>query len=235
MKRTLTLLFIIKILFLSGFNGYAQKKEIKINDTITKNNKYGLRIGVDIARPIISLFDENFSGFEVMADYRLTHRFYIAIEYGFDQDNQTESNLIAASKGSYLKIGGDFNAYNNWVGMNNAIYVGLRYGVSTFDQNLQGYTIYTGDSTFPGTMVFDPRSYEGLTAQWAEFIFGIKTEILTNLFLSINLQLKNKFSEDIPENFNNLYIPGFNKTNDYGNFGVGFGYGISYLIPIYKK
>ena len=235
MKRTLTLLFIIKILFLSGFNGYAQKKEIKINDTITKNNKYGLRIGVDIARPVISLFDENFSGFEVMADYRLTHRFYIAIEYGFDQDNQTESNLIAASKGSYLKIGGDFNAYNNWVGMNNAIYVGLRYGVSTFDQNLQGYTIYTGDSTFPGTMVFDPRSYEGLTAQWAEFIFGIKTEILTNLFLSINLQLKNKFSEDIPENFNNLYIPGFNKTNDYGNFGVGFGYGISYLIPIYKK
>ena len=235
MKRTLTLLFIIKILFLSGFNGYAQKKEIKINDTITKNNKYGLRIGVDIARPIISLFDENFSGFEVMADYRLTHRFYIAIEYGFDQDNQTESNLIAASKGSYLKIGGDFNAYNNWVGMNNAIYVGLRYGVSTFDQNLQGYTIYTGDSTFPGTMVFDPRSYEGLTAQWAEFIFGIKTEILTNLFLSINLQLKNKFSEDVPENFNNLYIPGFNKTNDYSDFGVGFGYGVSYLIPIYKK
>jgi hypothetical protein len=235
MKRTLTLLFFIKILFLSEFNGYAQKKEIKINDTITKNNKYGLRIGVDIARPVISLFDENFSGFEVMADYRLTHRFYIAVEYGFDQDNQTESNLIAASKGSYLKIGGDFNAYNNWVGMNNAIYVGLRYGFSTFDQNLEGYTIYTGDSTFPGTMVFDPRSYEGLTAQWAEFIFGIKTEILTNLFLSINLQLKNKFSEDIPENFNNLYIPGFNKTNDYGNFGVGFGYGISYLIPIYKK
>ena len=235
MKRTLTLLFFIKILFLSEFNGYAQKKEIKINDTITKNNKYGLRIGVDIARPVISSFDENFSGFEVMADYRLTHRFYIAVEYGFDQDNQTESNLIAASKGSYLKIGGDFNAYNNWVGMNNAIYVGLRYGVSTFDQNLEGYTIYTGDSTFPGTMVFDPKSYEGLTAQWAEFIFGIKTEILTNLFLSINLQLKNKFSEDIPENFNNLYIPGFNKTNDYGNFGVGFGYGISYLIPIYKK
>ena len=192
-------------------------------------------LGTAIARPLISLFDENFSGFEVMADYRLTHRFYIAVEYGFDQDNQTESNLIAASKGSYLKIGGDFNAYNNWVGMNNAIYVGLRYWVSTFDQNLEGYTIYTGDSTFPGTMVFDPRSYEELTAQWAEFIFGIKTEILTNLFLSINLQLKNKFSEDIPENFNNLYIPGFNKTNDYGNFGVGFGYGISYLIPIYKK
>ena len=170
-----------------------------------------------------------------MVDYRLSHRFFIAAEYGFDQDNQTESNLIASTKGSYFKIGGDFNAYNNWVGMNNAIYVGLRYGFSTFDQNLEGYTIYTGDSTFPGTMVIDPSAYKGLTAHWAEFIFGIKTEILTNLFLSINLQLKNKFFEDVPENFNNLYIPGFNKTNDYSDFGVGFGYGVSYLIPIYKK
>jgi hypothetical protein len=235
MNKILTSLFFIKVLFLSCYWGFAQEIERNINDTITKNNKYGLRIGADVARPSISLFDENFSGFEFMVDYRLTHQFYIAAEYGFDQDNQTESNLTASTKGSYFKIGGDFNAYNNWVGMNNAIYVGLRYGFSTFDQNLEGYTIYTGDSTFPGTMVIDPSAYKGLTAHWAEFIFGIKTEILTNLFLSINLQLKNKFSEDVPENFNNLYIPGFNKTNDYSDFGVGFGYGVSYLIPIYKK
>ena len=235
MNKILTSLFFIKVLLLSCYWGFAQEIERTINDTITKNNKYGLRVGADLARPTISLFDENFSGFEFMVDYRLTHRFYIAAEYGFDQDNQTESNLIAFTKGSYFKIGSDFNAYNNWVGMNNAIYVGLRYGFSTFDQNLEEYTIYTGNSTFPGTMVIDPSTYKGLTAHWAEFIFGIKTEILTNLFLSINLQLKNKFSEDVPENFNNLYIPGFNKTNDYSDFGVGFGYGISYLIPIYKK
>ena len=235
MNKILTSLFFIKVLLLTCYWGFAQEIEITINDTITKNNKYGLRVGADVARPAISLFDENFSGFEFIVDYRLTHRFYIAAEYGFDQDNQTEGNLIATTKGSYFKIGVDFNAYNNWVGMNNAIYVGLRYGFSTFDQNLEEYTIYTGDSTFPGTMVIDPSTYKGLTAHWAEFIFGIKTEILTNLFLSINLQLKNKFSEDVPENFYNLYIPGFNKTNDYSDFGVGFGYGVSYLIPIYKK
>ena len=145
MNKILTSLFFIKVLLLTCYLGFAQEIEITINDTITKNNKYGLRVGADVARPAISLFDENFSGFEFIVDYRLTHRFYIAAEYGFDQDNQTESNLIATTKGSYFKIGGDFNAYNNWVGMNNAIYVGLRYGLSTFDQNLEGYTIYTGD------------------------------------------------------------------------------------------
>ncbi len=235
MKTIFTLLFHISLLFLSSCIGYAQEEEKVVNDSIAKNNKYGLRIGIDLARPTISLIDQDFSGFEIMADFRITHRFYIAAEFGNDTDDQNEENLVSSTNGSYFKIGADFNAYNNWVGMNNAIYVGLRYGFSTFEQELKGYTIYTGDTTFPGTIVYDPITYSGLTAHWAEFIFGIKTEVFTNLFLSINLQLKNKFSEKIPENFTNLYIPGFNKTNDFSDFGVGFGYGVSYLIPIYKK
>jgi len=236
MKMKHTLLFFISLLFLGTYLGKAQEeKEITAKDSIVKNNKYGLRLGLDLARPIRSLVDEDFSGFEIMADFRITDRFYIAGEFGNDKDDQIEENLVSSTKGTYVKLGADFNAYNNWMGMNNAIYAGLRYGFSTFKQDLQAYTIYTGDTTFPRTIVYDPISYSGLTAHWAEFIFGVKTEVFNNLFLSINLQLKNKFSEEIPKNFNNLYIPGFNRTNDYSNFGVGFGYGVSYLIPIYKK
>ena len=231
-----TLLFFISLLFLGTYLGKAQgKKEITAKDSIVKSNKYGLRLGLDLARPVRSLVDEYFYGYEIMADFRITDRFYIAAEFGNDKDDQIEENLVSSTKGTYVKLGADFNAYNNWVGMNNSIYAGLRYGFSTFDQDLKGYTIYTGDSTFPGTIVDDPISYSGLTAHWVEFIFGIKTEVFNNLFLSINLQLKNKFYEEVPENFNNLYIPGFNTTNDYSDFGVGFGYGVSYLIPIYKK
>jgi hypothetical protein len=119
--------------------------------------------------------------------------------------------------------------------MNNSIIAGLRYGFSTFDQELTSYSIYTGDSTFPETVISETTNYNGLSAHWIEFVFGVKTEIVSNLFLSLSLQLKNKISEDIPENFDNLYIPGFNKTNDFSDFGVGFSYGVSYLIPIYKK
>ena len=231
-----TLLFFISLLFLGTYLGKAQgKKEITAKDSIVKSNKYGLRLGLDLARPVKSLVDEYFYGYEIMADFRITDRFYIAAEFGNDKDDQIEENLVSSTKGTYVKLGADFNAYNNWVGMNNSIYAGLRYGFSTFDQDLKGYTIYTGDSTFPGTIVDDPISYSGLTAHWVEFIFGIKTEVFNNLFLSINLQLKNKFYEEVPENFNNFYIPGFNTTNDYSDFGVGFGYGVSYLIPIYKK
>ncbi len=236
MKIRRTLLFFISLLFLTAFSGNAQEEETAVKDTLkVKNNKYGLRLGIDLSRPIRTLVDEDFTGFEIMADYRITHRFYIAAELGTDKDNQVESNLVSSTKGSYIKLGADFNAYNNWVGMNNAIVVGLRYGFSTFDQEITGYTIYTGDSTFPGTIVNETTQFSGLSAHWIEFVFGVKTEIFNNLFLSISLQLKNKIAEDIPENFDNLYIPGFNRTNDFSDFGAGFSYGISYLIPIYKK
>ena len=63
----------------------------------------------------------------------------------------------------------------------------------------------------------------------------MKVELFNNLYLSLNLQLKRLISQDEPENFANLYIPGFNRTYDFSDFGVGYGYTISYLIPIFKK
>jgi len=235
MKMKHILLFFISLMLSASFSVMAQEENLKETDTIVKNNKYGLRLGIDLAKPIISLVDDNFTGFEVLGDFRISKRIYIAAEIGADKDDQIEANLVSSTKGSYAKIGADINVYNNWLGMNNAIYTGLRYGFSTFTQELYSYSIYTGDPTFPGTIIEDPIEYTGLTAHWGEFIFGVKAEVLTNLFLSINLQLKQKFSEDIPENFDNLFIPGFNRTNDFSDFGVGFGYSVSYLIPIYKK
>jgi hypothetical protein len=42
------------------------------------------------------------------------------------------------------------------------------------------------------------------------------------------------FENKRPDNFDNLFIPGFNRTYD-GTFGAGFNYTVSYFIPIYKK
>ena len=119
--------------------------------------------------------------------------------------------------------------------MNNAIFGGLRYGFSTFKQELNSYSVYTTNSAFPVDIREVNIEASGLTASWAELIVGLKTEVLNNLYLSINLQLKRKISEDKPDGFDNLIIPGFNRTYDSSEFGVGYGYTISYLIPLYKK
>lgn len=235
MKTKHTLLFFISIFLFSSYSIYSQDKKVNTNDSISKNNPYGLRLGIDLARPIQTLADSDFTGFEIMADFRISHRFYIAAELGRDQDDQVESNLVSSTNGGYIKIGADFNAYNNWVGMNNAIFTGLRYGFSTFTQELTSFGIYTGDNTFPGTTINETFEYSGLTAHWAELIFGIKAEVFKNLFLSVQLQLKHMISDEKPENFDNLYVPGFNRTYDYSEFGAGYGFGVSYLIPFFKK
>ena len=37
------------------------------------------------------------------------------------------------------------------------------------------------------------------------------------------------------DDFESLYIPGFHRTYQDSNIGVGWGYGLSYMIPITKK
>lgn len=207
----------------------------EVADTISSPMKYGFRVGVDLAKPIRSLVDKDYSGFEILADFRLSKKFYLAGEFGSEQKERFESNLNSSTKGSYLKVGFDYNAYENWLGMSNAIHAGLRYGFSTFTQDLFAYTIYTTNQDLPPSSRVEPVEFSGLTAHWIEFVLGLKAEIVNNLYLSINVQLKRKIAFDQPDNFDNLYVPGFNRTYDESTFGVGYGYTVSYLIPIFKK
>ena len=234
MKQTHILLFFISMLLLPS-SIMAQDTEIE-TDTIPKRiEKYGIRVGVDISKLARTAFEEGYTGFEVSGDLRFSERFYAAAELGNETRDWNEDNLKATTKGSYIKVGADFNAYRNWLGMENIISAGLRYGVASFSQELTGYSIYTTDSTFPTDFVTTSQEFTGLTASWIELQVGVKTEVFNNLYLGINLQLKRQMSEDKPENFDNLIIPGFNRTYDFSDFGVGYGYTVSYLIPIIKR
>jgi len=231
MKMKHTLLFYISFLIFTSFV-YAQ--ETAPQDTIAKPIPFELRIGIDLSKPVRSLVEDDYTGFEIMGDFRFSEHFYLAAEIGNDKHTLTETNLVNTTEGSYFKIGADYNAYTNWAGMNNAIYAGLRYGFSNFSQELVAYTLYTSTPVFPPTIRDAQINYSGLNAHWAEFIFGVKTELIHNIYITLNVQLKYSLSEKKPENFDNLYIPGFNRTYDFSEFGVGFAYGISYLIPFHK-
>ena len=229
-----TSLFFISI-FLVSFYGMAQEENNMASDTIPKHSKYGLRVGVDLAKPLRTLLEDGYTGFEVVGDFRISKRFFVAAELGTEEKDLFESNLNVTTNGSYIKAGADFNAYKNWVGLNNSIYAGLRYGFATFRHDLISFGIHQTNQTFPTEIIEANREFTGLTAHWAELQIGVKTELINNLFLTLNVQLKRLISEDVPANFDNLYIPGFNRTNDFSEYGVGYGYSISYLIPIFKK
>lgn len=215
--------------------GTTWAQEATVDSVKVKDQKYGIRVGTDLIKLGRTLLEDGYTGFEIQGDIRFAKNLYAAVEIGTDDREWDKDGLVANTEGSYFKIGADFNAYENWEGMNNAIFVGLRYGFATFSQELVEYRVYTTDTTFPTSVVQSGETYDGLTASWAELIVGVKTEIWNNLYLGLNVQLRHMVSEQKPENFDNLIIPGFNRTYDSSDWGVGYGYTISYLIPIIKR
>lgn len=207
----------------------------KPQDSIKFKQKYGLRLGGDLHKLVRTFIDDNYTGFEINADYRYSKNLYIAGELGIEEKITSVEFLNSTANGSYFKVGIDYNMYKNWLDMENMIYAGFRVGASAFSQTVNSYTIFNTNQDFPQTTITESIETKGLSAIWTEIIFGVKAELLNNLYLGLNVQLKARITETKPNNFENIFIPGFGRTYDSGRFGIGFGYNISYLIPLYKK
>jgi hypothetical protein len=227
MKHILKFTFSLVVLF--SIVGNAQ-------DSIQKfPERYGLRIGVDLHRLSKSFYDKDYRGLEIVGDYRLTKKFYIAGELGNEEKTVDDDRLNFTTQGSYFKVGFDYNAFENWLDMENMIYAGMRVGFSSFDHQVNSYKIYENNGNYYGQTIVAPgEKFSGQTASWVEIVGGVKAELFNNLYMGFSVRLNYLISNKEPEGFANLYIPGFNRTYD-GKFGAGFNYTLSYFIPIYKK
>jgi hypothetical protein len=215
---------------------FLMEAQTKKTDSIpVKTNRYGIRVGVDLSKIARSFYEDDYKGLEVVGDYRLTKRYYIAGELGNENKTVNDDQLNFTTKGTYFKAGVDYNLYENWLDMENMVYIGARYGVSSFSQTLNSYTIYNRYPYFgPSQTIESGEKFNGLSAQWIEVLVGIKAKVINNFYVGFSFRMNRLVSNKKPDGFDNLYIPGFNRTYD-GSFGAGFNYTVSYFIPIYKK
>jgi len=233
--------FISISLLLFFFNGMAQEEPIDLQpkDTVVHKQAYGLRAGIDLSRIIISQTSDGYKGLEIVADYRLTQNLYLAGEFGNEKKTLQEDLYNFTSSGSYIKLGIDYNTYENWYGMNNSIFIGGRYAVSSFSETLNNFNYYDTNRywnplDFPvGSS--ESQEYKGLSASWLEFVFGLKAELFANIYLGGSIRLGFLVSNKENADFPNLFIPGFNKVTDESKFGIGYNYSLTYMIPLYKK
>ncbi len=174
--------YIISLLVLLSISPLWAQLGEEAKDTATYKDRYGLRIGIDVVRPIMSAISDDSKGFEIVGDYRVSKRFFVATELGYRDQTTQEDFFNFSTKGEYIKLGVDYNAYQNWIGMENMIVVGLRYGFSTFNQTVNEYLINT-DPFVPNRIESDQEVFNGLTAHWLEFVIGLKVEVLHNVFL----------------------------------------------------
>ena len=203
-------------------------------DSISYQERYGLSVGVDLNKATRTIYDDDFDGFQVYGDYRITKDVFLATEIGFDDVIFRNPFFVKNTTGSYLKIGANWNVYDNWIGMQNQIYVGGRLAVSSFSHELQEFKISTRDDFFGSDIRTERREFNELLATWAEFQLGIRVELVKNIFLGSHIQFKARATDTEINNFDHFYIPGFFKTNDLSGFGFGWGYTLTYLLPFKK-
>ena len=79
-------------------------------DSLPSELRYGLRLGIDISKPIRMLVEPTYKGLELVGDYRLTRNLYIAGELGNETKNVNQDGVHFETAGTYLKLGVDYKA-----------------------------------------------------------------------------------------------------------------------------
>lgn len=211
---------------------------IETNATVSNDSlkKFGIRIGTDLQKIIRSASSQEYNGISLNADIRFKESIFLFSEIGNEKKMVEYSSVDSEISGNYIKLGLQFKLNKDIIGIRNLIYSSFGFGISSFDQTISRYNIYNIYSDLWGEFTnTDAIILKNLNANWIEIGFGVKTEILNNLFLGIELQLKNLIYQKNKNDIANFYIPGFNRTYESSNFGTGFNYSLTYLIPIIKK
>ena len=226
--------YIIKFFIVIIFSvGYSQENPSQ-PDSLKIKEKYGIRFGIDLSKQL-RMITEDYNGISLYGDLRIKERLFIVAEIGNDDKKIFNENINANFKGSYLKAGFNYNFYNNPPGLENEIYFGFRFATSSFKSEVFNYLVYDFDKYWENGRIEDYSEYTDLSANWIELILGFNAKISKNIFMGTSLRLNRMINQKSPENFGNLYIPGFNIVTEDNNFGTGITYTLTYRIPIVKK
>ena len=234
MKSKHICLFTISFLWaLFAFSQEEEKEEIEGKAPRT----FALRAGLDMIKLGRTQFEEGYQGVEIVGDLRLNKRLAVAAEVGSEQRTQQTEQINFTTNGSYIKLGVDYNFFKNWKGMDNALFVGFRLARSLHTHTVNNYTLYALNQY----LAVDTRDgfltgeREQLSTGWFEFLFGTKVQLLPNFYAGISLRMHGLLSNKQPQNFGNLYAPGFNRITDDNKFGGSINYTLTYSFPFRFK
>ena len=234
MKSKHIWLFTISLLW--SLFAFSQEEGKAKEDKVPRT--YALRVGLDMIKPVRTQFEDGYQGLEIVGDLKLSKRLFVAAEVGSEKRTQQSEQINFTTKGSYIKAGVDYNFFNNWKGMNNSLFIGFRLARSLHNHTVNNYTLYALSQYIP---VPTSEGYltgerEQLSTGWFEFLFGTKVQLLPNFYAGLSLRMHGLLSNKQPQDFGNLYAPGFNRITDDNKFGGSFNYTLTYAFPFrFKK
>lgn len=200
------------------------------NAQFKSDDKYGLRLGIDLSRIPVHYFNPYRTDFEFQADARVDSDLYLAADAGWNRTQLDNKPVYEYnSNGVYLKAGVDYNLIKlQFPQEANMVYAGFRYGIARMTRTIPQYQIndpYWGN-------VNGNFSSKALMPQWGELILGIKAEVLNNFFMGWALHLRILTTQNIGNPVRPYIVPGFGNATKNSVFDVS--YTISYRIPLWK-
>lgn len=227
------------LLMLSLWTFAQEQNDLSPKDTIAQMETYGIKINLDLSKKLLELKNEDYSGFEIGADFRLNQWWYAAVELGNETKTIFQDTYNYTPSGNYLKFGADYNNYENWYGMYSMITFGMRIAHASYSQRVNDFDFYNSNRYWnpegydPSTLNLD--TIESLSASWMELVIGLKTELFGNFYLGGSARIGMLISHDNTLAYPNNWVPGFNNITEDSKFGASYNYTLSYLIPLFEK
>lgn len=186
----------------------------------------GIRVGTDLILIGTSAFNTDFSGWEVNGDVDFG-RYYLAVDVGNWNREQTMVNGLYSTHGNYLRLGIDVNFLLKDPDRN-MIFFGLRYGRSMYDERVT----YSDSANYYGPYQVD-ESNLGAQAGWVELVGGLRVKIWKELWMGYTARMKLLPQTTNNPAFESYEIPGYGLT--FKNVYWGFNYQVFWRFPVKRR
>lgn len=199
-----------------------------VSDTTVVESKYSKWVPTETelqpkVLPLFQGFTLSFDvlglGFYAFSDYgtiegalrlSLKNTWLPIVELGYGLCDRTDYNTEIHYKvaAPFIRLGCDWNFLRNKF-QDNRMFVGLRWGFSTFKYYMSGPD--NPDVIYGGSDSFD---FSGITctSHWFEIVLGCQVKIVANFHMGWSIRLKYHLSSSKNDNSKPYYIPGYGTT-----------------------
>lgn len=184
----------------------------------------GLRVGIDLLKPILSFVDNQPQGGEFSLDYEVKKNYFGVIEGGWQQMELDELRYNYTTDGIFGRLGVDYNFMRRRKRLSTEIaYAGFRYGFSSF--HLQADSVLLSGGYWGDLLTSVPQT--SLKAHWVEALLGVKAEIFDHFSLGWTVRAGFLVSSGLTKReVVPIRVPGYGKTEKKPVFG--FTYSVFY-------
>lgn len=207
----------------------AQKADsVKVDSTKQKKDflPTGIRVGTDVISLIRTATENDFSGYEFNAEVDF-YRYYLAVEAGRWEKKLITDEENYRNSGNYMRIGIDVNFLLKDPDRN-AFFFGLRYGTSTYSEDL---TLITTDPVWNTNTV--TYSNDNLHASWGELTTGLRVKMWKFFWMGYTARYKFALNTNEPGGLVSYDVPGYGRTGSSTTWG--FNYLLLFRMPIRKQ